>query len=172
MNNSKKDQDVADREHLALQCVRGDMTDLSDFSPERFDLIFHPISNTFVPDVVQVWRECNRALKNGGVLLSGFMNPSFFLFDHEEAKAHGVLSVKYRLPYADPDSLQGDARLRWQESGHAAEFSHSLESQIGGQIASGFVLTGLYEDYWSDEATRLNQYTPTAIATRAKKASS
>ncbi|GJL52174.1 MAG: putative methyltransferase YbaJ [Nitrospirales bacterium] len=165
----KKDRDVANREGLALQCVRGEMTDLSEFSSESFDLIFHPISNVFVPDILPVWQECFRVLKSSGVLLSGFMNPNFFLFDHEEAKASGVLTVKYRLPYADPDSLHGDARRQWQERGYAAEFSHSLESQIGGQIAVGFVLTGLYEDYWSDEATQLNQYAPTAIATRAMK---
>lgn len=75
--------------------------------------------------------------------------------------------MKHRLPYTEPDSLDIDRHRRWLKSGRAAEFSHSLESQIGGQIAAGFVITGLYEDYWSDEATPLNGFAPVAIATRA-----
>ena len=48
-------------------------------------------------------------------------------------------------------------------------FSHTLESQIGGQLAAGFMLAGLYEDDWSDEATALNRYMPTSLATLAVK---
>ena len=163
----KRDQEVARRENLVLRCVRGDMADLSELPAERFDLVFHPVSNLFVPDVAMVWRECFRVLKPGGSLLAGFMNPWFFLFDHVEASRTGALVVKHRLPYTEPDSLDIDRHRRWLKSGRAAEFSHSLESQIGGQIAAGFVITGLYEDYWSDEATPLNGFAPVAIATRA-----
>lgn len=95
------------------------------------------------------------------------MNPWFFLFDHDEADRTGVLGVKHRLPYTEPDSLDTDRHREWLKSGRAAEFSHSLESQIGGQIAAGFVITGFYEDSWSDEATPLNRFAPVAIATRA-----
>src|SRR5690606_19047932 len=95
--------------------------------------------------------------------------PSFFLFDHEEAERSGSLAVRFALPYAEPDSLDPDRRRRWMESGDAAQFSHSLESQIGGQIAAGFVIAGLYEDSWSDEATPLNRFSPVAVATRAVK---
>ena len=44
---------------------------------------------------------------------------------------------------------------------------HSLESQIGGQVAAGFAIAGFYEDSWFDEATPLNAFSPVAIATRA-----
>lgn len=163
----RKDHEVAMRENLVLQCVRGDMADLSEFPAERFDLVFHPVSNVFVPDVCAVWRECFRVLKPGGGLLAGFMNPWFFLFDHDEAGRAGVLVVKHKLPYAEPESFDTESHRKWLESHRAAEFSHSLESQIGGQIEAGFVITGFYEDSWSDEATPLNQFVPVAIATRA-----
>lgn len=166
----RKDFEVAERENLAIRCVRGDMADLSGLPAEGFDLIFHPVSNVFVPDVTVVWRECFRVLRPGGTLLAGFMNPTFFLFDHEEAERSGALVVKYALPYAEPDSLPADLRRRWAESGRAAEFGHSLEDQIGGQVAAGFSITGFYEDTWSDEATPLNRFSPVAMATRAVKA--
>lgn len=36
-------------------------------------------------------------------------------------------------------------------------------------ITQARVLTGLCEDYWTDEATQLNRFMPIAIATRALK---
>jgi hypothetical protein len=48
-------------------------------------------------------------------------------------------------------------------------FSHSLNAQIGGQLAAGFVLAGLYEDGWADDVTPLNRHAPMFLATRALK---
>jgi SAM-dependent methyltransferase len=165
----KKDRAVAIREGLELACIQGDMADLSVFAAESFDLVFHPVSNVFVPELSVVWRECCRVLSPGGVLLAGFMNPSLFLFDHDEAQRTGSLVVRHALPYGEPGSLDEPGQARWRLSGRPAEFSHSLESQIGGQIAAGFVITGLYEDSWSDDATPFNRYSPVALATRALK---
>ncbi len=64
--------------------VEGDMRDLSCFADSSFDLIVHPISNLFVPDVKPVWRECFRVLRPGGRLLSGFINPVHYLFDFDK----------------------------------------------------------------------------------------
>jgi SAM-dependent methyltransferase len=168
----RKDREVAERENLPLTCIRGDMCYLAGLPDEAFDLVFHPVSNVFVPDVMPVWRECHRVLRSGGRLLAGMMNPCFFLFDHDEAARDGELVAKYRLPYGEPDSLSGDARQRWQESGAPAQFSHSLEALIGGQTRAGFSIAGLYEDCWSDEATPLNRFLPVAFATLAVKGNS
>ncbi len=165
-----KDRAVAERDGLALDCVRGDMADLSVFDAASFDLVFHPVSNVFVPDVEAVWRECARVLRPGGRLLAGFMNPAFYLFDHEASAASGECVARYRQPYAEPASLDAEARARWQASGRAAEFGHSLQAQIGGQLAAGFRLAALYEDDWDDAVTPLNRLMPLAIATLAIRA--
>lgn len=165
----RRDREVAERERLSLQCVRGNMTDLGRFRDQTFDLIFHPVSNVFVPDVMPLWRECYRVLRPEGRLLAGMMNPCFFLFDHDEAADSGVLAARFPLPYGEPGSLSEAARRRWEESRSPAQFSHSLESQIGGQAAAGFAVVGLYEDCWSDEATPLNGFFPVAFATLAVK---
>ena len=49
------------------------------------------------------------------------------------------------------------------------EFGHSLEDQIGGQIAAGFVITGFYEDVFPPEKDVLSRYIPSFAATRATK---
>lgn len=165
----EKDLFVAKRDNLDLQCVRGNMTDLTQFASDSFDLVFHAVSNVFVPDVKVVWRECFRVLNHDGALLAGFMNPSFFLFDHDESTRTGKLEVKYKLPYAEPESLDENGLQELHKTKRALEFGHSLEAQIGGQISAGFVIADLYEDYWTDEIP-LNEYSPTSIATRAVKA--
>lgn len=163
-----RDAEVAARDDLDLQCVRGDMADLSQFPDDSFDLIFHAVSNVFVPDVEQVWRECYRVLKPKGSLLAGYMNPSFFLFDHDESIRSGRLEVKYALPYAEPESLDAARKGEIEMGGRALEFSHSLTSQIGGQTKAGFVIADLFEDHWTDELP-YNRHSPSYIATLAQK---
>jgi len=135
----------------------------------RFNLIFHPISNVFVRDVRIVSQECYRVLETTGRLLSGFMNPDYFLFDHDALEEGEPLVVRNRLPFSETsDSSKGKLQERVDE-GRALMFSHSLNDQIGGQIDAGFVIAGLYEDRWSDEATRLYNFMPTSVATLAIK---
>lgn len=165
----EKDKQVAEREGLKIELQQGDMADLSRFADASFDLIFHPTSNVFVADVKPVWLECARVLRPAGRLLAGFMNPSFYLFDHQAIEQGQPLTVKFKLPYADTeqlDSIQIQTRV---EKGLAIEFSHSLEDQIGAQIAAGLVIAGFYEDHWDDEATPLNAFMPTSMATLAIK---
>ena len=89
---------IAERERLDVRCIQGDMADLSCLANESFDLVFHPASNVFVPDLAPVWQGCYRVLRPGGHLLAGFMNPAVFMFDHEEAERTNELKVKYSLP--------------------------------------------------------------------------
>ena len=102
------------------------------------------------------------------VLLAGFMNPSLFLFDHDESVRTGKIEVKYKLPYAEPDSLDQAGIKELEERGRALEFSYSLQTQIDGQLKAGFVIADLYEDYWPN-AVPLSKFSPTSIATRATK---
>jgi hypothetical protein len=102
------------------------------------------------------------------VLISGFLNPLFFIFDHDH-DGPGTLEVKHSLPYSDLDRRKLEGRELSAEKNEPFEFGHLLTDQIGGQIDAGFLIAGFYEDYWSDEATALNKYTPTYIATLAIK---
>jgi SAM-dependent methyltransferase len=160
---------VARRDGLSLATHQGFMHDLSVFADNTFDIIFHPTSNCYAPDIEPVWRECFRVLRNGGALLSGFMNPIAYIFD-PEAQERGELVVRFRLPYADILDLPAEELGRLIEGGQTVEFSHTLERQIGGQLKAGFLLTHLFEDtdYEKPETVRSRHFPP-LLATRAVK---
>src|ERR687894_2233957 len=171
LNNSPRqlaqDRSVADRESLTLETVEGDMRNLSAFADGSFDLVFHPVSNLFVPEVRPVWREAFRVLRRGGTLLVGFLNPTVYIFDLDLADTTGELQVKYELPYAATTSLGEEELKRQLDRGDTLEFSHKLEDQIGGQTEAGFLVPGLYEDHHRDNP--IAAHMPTFVATRAIK---
>lgn len=161
-----QDRHVAKRDSLTLATVQGDMADLSAFTDRSFDLVFHPCANCFTEDVKPVWRECFRVLRLGGVLLAGFPNPAMFIFDSAQLE-QGTFIIRHRLPYSELTDITPDQRQALMAKSEPLMFGHTLDDQIGGQLAAGFVLTGLFED--SDPDNALSRHMPTYIATRALK---
>lgn len=159
-----QDRMVAEREGLSITLIQGDMADLSVFPDQSFSLIFHPCSNCFVPNIRPVWSEAFRVLRPGGVLLAGFTNPVFYIFDDFKAEK-GELVVRHSIPYSDLTSINDEERKSYADKYEPLCFGHSLEDQIGGQLDAGFVLTSMYED--ADPQHVLAKYLPVYTATRA-----
>jgi SAM-dependent methyltransferase len=159
-----QDRAVAAREGLRIETLQGNMKDLSALPSDHFDIVFNPCSVCFVDDVRPVWLEAARVLKPGGALLTGFVNPWFYLFDMDAFDA-GRLEVARQLPHRDIDSRWGE---RLQAAGDMLEFSHTFEDLIGGQLAAGLMLTHLFEDGWKSWEP-LNSHAKALIATRAIK---
>ncbi|MER7420734.1 class I SAM-dependent methyltransferase [Micromonospora peucetia] len=162
-----QDRFVADRDGLELRTVLGDMRNLGAFADASFDLVFHPVSNLFCPELGPVWRECFRVLRQGGTLLAGFLNPDVYLFDAQILDARGELVVRHALPYSDLTHMSAEERESAFGADAALEYSHSLTEQIGGQLAAGFVLDGFAEAPHHANATA--RYMPGYFATRAVK---
>ena len=129
---------VAEREGYSVRIIRADMTKPLPFDDGEFDIIFHPVSNCYVRDVLPIWRECFRVLKKGGRLLAGLDNGINFLFDDDETKMVNA------LPY---DPLSNPALYETaMKSDIGIQFSHTIEEQIGGQLKAGFTLADVYGD--------------------------
>ena len=129
----KGDEYVAEREGFNIKTIQGDMRDLSYFEDEKFDLIVHPISNIFVDDILVVWKEAARVLKNNGTLVSGISNPINYIFDYKKLDK-GIFEVKYSIPYSDLENLSKEEMDEFIEKNYPFEFGHTLEDQIKGQI--------------------------------------
>jgi len=162
-----QDRMVAAREGLAIECIEGDMADPAALADESFDLVVHPVSNCFVPDVRPVWRAAHRVLRPGGALLAGFCNPVLYLFD-EDLSDTGELIARHRIPYSDLKALSAAELEARQSAGEPLNFGHSLDDQIGGQLDAGLVIVGFYEDHWRPEDDEpIARLLPCFAATRA-----
>ena len=49
------------------------MTKPFPFENETFDIVFNPVSNVYVEDLENIYKEASRVLKKGGLLMVGFM---------------------------------------------------------------------------------------------------
>lgn len=129
---------VADREGYEITIICADMTKRLPFDDDTFDLIFHPVSNCYVEEVLPIWKECYRVLKKGGRLLSGLDNGFNYVFDDDET------TVCNSLPF---NPLKNEEQMRClQQNGDGIQFSHTAEEQLAGQLRAGFRLADLYED--------------------------
>jgi ubiquinone/menaquinone biosynthesis C-methylase UbiE len=159
-----KDEFAAERDHLKLKTIQGNMQDLSMFEDESFDCIVHPWSNGYVDNVRIVWKECARVLKKNGLLLAGFGNPVSCICNVGKFEK-GVLQVENTIPYADIEHMDDPETKAIAES-DGYLWSHTLEDQIQGQIEAGFAIIGFYEDIGG---CALDKYINSSIATRAIK---
>ncbi|HIU05215.1 MAG TPA: class I SAM-dependent methyltransferase [Candidatus Coprousia avicola] len=154
---------VAAREGYEITCVRADMTRPLPFADASFDLIFHPVANCYVEEVLPIWRECARVLRPGGRLLAGLDNGFNYVVDDDEERI--VRGLPFN-PLRDPDLISEEELPDW-----GVQFSHTLDEQIRGQIQAGLRLLDLYEDTNGGES-RLHRFgIPTFWATLAEKPS-
>jgi SAM-dependent methyltransferase len=165
----EQDRRVAERDGLEIETVEGDMADLGVFPDETFDLIVHPVSNCFAPDIRPVWSEAARVLRDGGILLAGFTNPLRYLFEDDLEYNSDLLCVTYTIPYSDVEQLTEERQAQFIADGEPFEFGHTLGDQIGGQLDAGLVLTGFYEDVYTPDEDALSRHIPSFVATRARK---
>ena len=151
---------VSKREGYEIRIIRADMSKKLPFDNETFDLIFHPVSNCYVREIKNIWKECHRILKSRGFLLAGFDLFTNYIVDDKE---EGII---FSLPF---DPLSNPKQMKFlQDRDDGIQFSHSLEEQIGGQLEAGFTLLDLYEDTYGEG--RLHKMNiPTYLATRSMK---
>lgn len=151
---------VAEREGYRITIVRADMSKPLPFADESFDLIFHPVSNCYIREVLPLWKECWRVLTPGGRLLAGLDNGVNYLFDEDERTVVNSLPFD---PLSDPEIYE-----QCMTSDVGLQFSHTLEEQIGGQLQAGFRLLDCYEDT-NGEGELHRRRVPTYWATCGEK---
>ena len=94
-------------------------------------------------------------------MLAGLDNGVNYIFDSD---TESVLT--YKLPF---NPLRDEKLYKFMvEEDWGIQFSHTIEEQIGGQLAAGFSLEGVYED--TNGSGKLHEYhVPTFWATKSVK---
>ncbi|MFM8635964.1 MAG: class I SAM-dependent methyltransferase [Planctomycetia bacterium] len=135
------DRQVARERRIDLEIVHGSMDDLSMLGVGRFDLVIHPVSSCYVPDVGRVFHEVARVTKPGGRYVSQHKSPA-------SLQATLVPGVAGRYELAHPQGtgapLPPEPPSRLREAG-THEFIHSLSDLLGGICTAGFVIEDVAE---------------------------
>ncbi|MEM9826597.1 MAG: class I SAM-dependent methyltransferase [Planctomycetota bacterium] len=147
-----RDRDSARQRGHSIRVVEGSMDDLSMFAAASFEIVIHPVSTCYFPQVVPVYREVARVIGEGGLYISQHKTPqSLQTRPTPDPAGHYVMDHAYYRD--DPIADRGDDSLparRLRESG-AIEYLHRWEELIGGLCRCGFVVEDLAEPDHHDE---------------------
>jgi len=135
------DRAVARERKIDLAVVQGSMDDLSMLGAGRFDLVIHPVSTCYVPDVGRVFREVARVTKPGGLYVSQHKSPGSLQATLETGPA-GRYELRFPVTRVEPLPLEPPSRLR--EVG-THEFIHTLSAVLGGICGAGFTIEDVCE---------------------------
>jgi SAM-dependent methyltransferase len=164
------DREVATERGLSVRTVEASMDDLSALGPASFDLVIHPVSTCYVPDVVKVFREVARVIVAGGVYISQHKQPASLQASIQPAPQ----GYEITEPYYRRDPLPPVVGSSHREAG-TLEFLHRWEELIGGMCRSGFVIEDLVEPVHADEKAakgkfaHRSRYLPPYVRIKARR---
>jgi SAM-dependent methyltransferase len=135
------DRAVARERRIDLEIFEGSMDNLSMFTTARFDLVIHPVSTCYLPDVSVVFREVARVTRANGLYVSQHKSPASLQAgivpnDRGRYELEHPQQSRMLLPAMPP------SRLR--EAG-THEYVHSLGSLFGGICQAGFTIEDVAE---------------------------
>ena len=116
------------------------MDDLRGLTAQSFDIVIHPVSTCYVPDVVKVFQQVARVLKGGGVYISQHKSPVSLQATIKPGDAGYVI----QSPYYSKQAVPKVSGTSLREEG-CLEFVHRWEEIIGGMCRCGFVIEDLVE---------------------------
>ncbi len=134
------DRQVAAERRLALRTVEASMDDLSMFGAGQFDIVIHPVSTCYLPDVAAVYGEVARVTRGGGLYISQHKQPAS-LQAGTEVSPRGYELVE---PYYRSGPLPAGSGSPHREAG-TLEFLHRWEQLLGQMCRAGFVIEDLVE---------------------------
>ncbi len=139
------DRQTAARRGFSIRLFEASMDHLSMLRDGEFDIVIHPVSSCYVPNVAPVFAEVARVTRPGGIYISQHKQPTSLQSSIDPNRdGYWIKHAYYRdAPIPPPDSVS-PASQRLRERG-AVEFLHRWEELIGGICRSGFVIEDLSE---------------------------
>lgn len=135
------DRAVAAERGLNYRVIEGTMEDLSVFKDAEFDIVIHPVSSCYVPDLRPVFLEVARVTRGGGVYISQHKQPASMQASLVPKNGNYILEhdcySNRPCPISDNENLiREDGTLEW---------IHRWEEIIGFMCRSGFVIEDITE---------------------------
>jgi SAM-dependent methyltransferase len=143
------DRRVAAERGLEMRLVQSSMDDLSMLAEGEFEIVIHPVSTCYVPDLTAVYREVARVCRSHGLYISQHKQPASLQADMQPTP-HGYELV---LPYYRRGPLPEVQQSVHREDG-TLEYLHRWEQLVGGMCRAGFVVEDLVEPPHCDAHAR------------------
>lgn len=147
------DRQVAAERGLDVRVIQASMDELPMLADGEFDLVIHPVSTCYVPDVRPVFSEVARVTRPGGLYVSQHKSPTS-LQAKPQAKIDG-LSLEEAYYRTDPLPPAEPSRIREQGT---LEFLHRWEELIGGICRAGFAIEDLVEPMHADAKAEVGTF--------------
>ena len=135
------DRAVAAERGYDMRIVQASMDNLGMLPAGEFDIVIHPVSTCYVPDVLAVYREVARVTAAGGLYISQHKSPTSL---QTEVKPGPRGYYELSEPYYRSGPLKPVLGSPHREPG-TLEFLHRWEDLLGGICRAGFSIEDLIE---------------------------
>ena len=148
------DRVVAAERNIQLRTVEASMDNLSSLGDDSFDIVIHPVSTCYVPDVVPVYLEVARVLCAGGIYISQHKQPTS-LQTTLDAQAGGFQIVH---PYYKKDPLPPSEKPNLIREEGTLEYVHRWEELLGAMCRAGLAIEDMTEPMHAKPDAEANSF--------------
>jgi SAM-dependent methyltransferase len=153
------DRQVARERRLSIRAIQTSMDQLDMLASDSFDIVIHPVSTCYLPDVAPVFREVSRVLRAGGIYVSQHKSPiSLQASSHLDAGSKYSLEHTYYRNDPIPVSTNSNPTVRRLREPGAVEYLHRLEQLIGGICRAGMSIEDLIEPVHAADAAEAGSF--------------
>ena len=135
------DRAVSSERKLKIRTIEASMDDLSMLADGSFDVVIHPVSTCYVPNVRPVYQEVARVTTLGGLYISQHKQPTSLQASIEPEQ--GGYQVKFG--YYDKSPLPSPSKPNLIREEGTLEYVHRWEELLGEMCAAGFIIEALSE---------------------------
>ena len=150
----ERDRAIAAQRKLNLRIVESSMDDLSPLADATFEIVIHPVSTCYVPDVAQVYQEVARVLQPNGLYISQHKQPTSL----QAGLERGPQGYPLRYGYYRQTPLPPAPKPNLIREQGTHEYIHRWESLLGLMCRAGFVIEDLTEPLHAQPQADVNSF--------------